>query len=403
MAAAVLCLVLLAVACAGEEQAEPTPAVTPVSTLSPTAQATVEEVFWIAVDAAGIDRDVGFDDAKSLLEDALFSDYDGYLAELERLGLEPFDAWPYCINAISGAYAIASLGVSQSPLEAAPHANAAIEAIEGLRNDVLAAQDLRVEAGSPSAESKLKCQEFEQEVSHEDSSAAPAGPERRASPSPGSEEMNPFESFLDRYGAVLGIPRDIWAYCRDVGTSADWLQDPPGVAPGYIYRCYQGEALYCEPGATAGTCMKLAYNVEEPPGMADWCREHPQEMYPPYSITGHGPQLYDWFCAVGQQPARMKRPTFDPNDYDDMGFLRSKWRVVPTGVETPVPPPPPGSTFSQPPPVDGPCASSYPEVCLPNTPPKLDCRHIPFRDFQVLSPDPHGLDPDGDGVGCESQ
>ena len=48
------------------------------------------------------------------------------------------------------------------------------------------------------------------------------------------------------------------------------------------------------------------------------------------------------------------------------------------------------------------CDPSYPGVCIPPAPPDLDCGDISFRRFQVLSPDPHGFDRDGDGVGCES-
>ena len=48
------------------------------------------------------------------------------------------------------------------------------------------------------------------------------------------------------------------------------------------------------------------------------------------------------------------------------------------------------------------CDSSYPTVCIPPPPPDLDCNEIPYRDFQVLSLDPHGFDADRDGIGCEN-
>lgn len=48
------------------------------------------------------------------------------------------------------------------------------------------------------------------------------------------------------------------------------------------------------------------------------------------------------------------------------------------------------------------CDPSYPGVCIPPAPPDLDCGQIQYRRFQVLPPDPHGFDRDGDGVGCES-
>jgi endonuclease YncB( thermonuclease family) len=50
----------------------------------------------------------------------------------------------------------------------------------------------------------------------------------------------------------------------------------------------------------------------------------------------------------------------------------------------------------------GNCDPSYPGVCIAPAPPDLDCGDIPYKRFQVLPPDPHNFDRDGDGVGCES-
>jgi micrococcal nuclease len=48
------------------------------------------------------------------------------------------------------------------------------------------------------------------------------------------------------------------------------------------------------------------------------------------------------------------------------------------------------------------CHPSYPGVCIP-PPPDLDCPDVPYRNFTVLPPDPHGFDGnDNDGVGCET-
>jgi hypothetical protein len=44
---------------------------------------------------------------------------------------------------------------------------------------------------------------------------------------------------------------------------------------------------------------------------------------------------------------------------------------------------------------------SYPDVCLPVGPPYLTCSDIPDRNFRVRPPDPHRLDADGNGIGCE--
>jgi hypothetical protein len=50
----------------------------------------------------------------------------------------------------------------------------------------------------------------------------------------------------------------------------------------------------------------------------------------------------------------------------------------------------------------GDCDPAYPTVCIPPPPPDLDCGDIPYRRFDVLAPDPHDLDREGDGIGCES-
>ncbi|MBI2873159.1 MAG: thermonuclease family protein [Chloroflexi bacterium] len=52
-------------------------------------------------------------------------------------------------------------------------------------------------------------------------------------------------------------------------------------------------------------------------------------------------------------------------------------------------------------PVAGRCDPAYPDVCIPSPPPDLDCADIPYRRFRVLPPDPHRLDANKDGVGCQ--
>jgi hypothetical protein len=48
------------------------------------------------------------------------------------------------------------------------------------------------------------------------------------------------------------------------------------------------------------------------------------------------------------------------------------------------------------------CDPSYPDFCIPPSPPDLDCPDIGETDFTVQGADPHGFDADNDGVGCES-
>jgi hypothetical protein len=52
--------------------------------------------------------------------------------------------------------------------------------------------------------------------------------------------------------------------------------------------------------------------------------------------------------------------------------------------------------------LDEPCDPSYPDFCIPPPPPDLNCPDVDGTDFTVRPPDPHGLDGDGDGIGCES-
>jgi hypothetical protein len=48
------------------------------------------------------------------------------------------------------------------------------------------------------------------------------------------------------------------------------------------------------------------------------------------------------------------------------------------------------------------CDPSYPEFCVATYSANLTCKDIPYRNFTVLSPDTHGLDSDGDTLGCEN-
>lgn len=47
------------------------------------------------------------------------------------------------------------------------------------------------------------------------------------------------------------------------------------------------------------------------------------------------------------------------------------------------------------------CDPSYPTVCIPPPPPDVDCSITTERNFPVEPPDPHGLDSDDNGIGCE--
>jgi hypothetical protein len=77
----------------------------------------------------------------------------------------------------------------------------------------------------------------------------------------------------------------------------------------------------------------------------------------------------------------------------------------PTSPPEPAPAPAPTEVPPPPPPVAGNCDPAYANVCIPPPPPDLNCPAIREQygcDIQVISwPDPHGIDRDGNGLGCE--
>jgi hypothetical protein len=86
------------------------------------------------------------------------------------------------------------------------------------------------------------------------------------------------------------------------------------------------------------------------------------------------------------------------------GQTIAPWVDVPPSAPTdpvgPLPATPPAAPTA--PPVDGNCDPSYPGVCIPPSPPDLDCGDITLRRFEVLPPDPHRFDGDDNGIGCGS-
>jgi hypothetical protein len=48
------------------------------------------------------------------------------------------------------------------------------------------------------------------------------------------------------------------------------------------------------------------------------------------------------------------------------------------------------------------CHPSYPDTCIPDPPPNLNCGDVSAHNFKVVGSDPHGFDGDNDGIGCEN-
>jgi micrococcal nuclease len=78
-----------------------------------------------------------------------------------------------------------------------------------------------------------------------------------------------------------------------------------------------------------------------------------------------------------------------------LGTVLDPFRAVDTGISGP-------PTKSPPP--NGKCDPNYAGGCVPPYPPDLDCadiRAIDLAPIRSIGSDPHGLDGNGDGIGCE--
>ncbi len=105
--------------------------------------------------------------------------------------------------------------------------------------------------------------------------------------------------------------------------------------------------------------------------------------------------------------------TVDPNDARTHGVAPSGWSTTAPGglpvvdapaVQQPVAigPGASGHAEARPCTIRPTATPPYPTVCIPPSPPDLDCGEIAYRRFTVLPPDPHRFDGDHDGIGCES-
>ena len=110
-------------------------------TISPTVEAALETLFWVAANIAGISSDTPYSDARTLLGSALFRSLDRKLVELERYGIDYKGDWPYCFNVTVASAAILALGKSENAVDAAPHVNRAIEATTAMDDDIQLARE----------------------------------------------------------------------------------------------------------------------------------------------------------------------------------------------------------------------------------------------------------------------
>lgn len=109
-----------------------------------------------------------------------------------------------------------------------------------------------------------------------------------------------------------------------------------------------------------------------------------------------------WIAAFLVDGAPPNLPTTEESAPAPTPTLAQRAETVAVPVEpptaTPIPPPTPVPA----PAMQSNCSPYYPDVCIPNPPPDLDCGDIGYRRFRVAGGDPHRFDGDHDGVGCES-
>ncbi|MCX6049029.1 MAG: hypothetical protein NT075_28340 [Chloroflexi bacterium] len=93
--------------------------------------------------------------------------------------------------------------------------------------------------------------------------------------------------------------------------------------------------------------------------------------------------LLSVYGAIFAQGAKPQAGTIPSSDAIYLPFIAN---VVPATIPTVLP---------------ANCYASYPDFCIPSPPPELACRDIPQKNFTVLQPDPHRLDGNKNGIGCE--
>ncbi len=110
------------------------------------------------------------------------------------------------------------------------------------------------------------------------------------------------------------------------------------------------------------------------------------------------------------QPERAELPDGRPISVDRAKLPPLGTCLSEAPADGPVSPPPPENADGETSEPRVACDPSYPDTCIPPSPPELDCNEIEHTDFTVVKKhedgsqrnDPHNFDPDGDGTGCET-
>ncbi|HEX8683620.1 MAG TPA: hypothetical protein VF707_14970 [Ardenticatenaceae bacterium] len=177
----------------------------------------------------------------------------------------------------------------------------------------------------------------------------------------------------------------------------DW--DMPGATFEQIVQRRQGLL-------SARPAIRQAYfSVSDPMLFYGLPTSEVMDMGNHYAIRLQRAVLQEWKEAVPWAAAGQVTVANGADIAKELGALPAS-ALVPETAGSPPPsnPPPANPPPAQPtqPPAQG-CDPSYPTLCLPPGPPDtVNCGDISARSFPVLPPDPHRLDQDGNGIGCES-
>ncbi|MCC7364829.1 MAG: J domain-containing protein [Dehalococcoidia bacterium] len=113
----------------------------------------------------------------------------------------------------------------------------------------------------------------------------------------------------------------------------------PNDAP-LVWRCAEGTAVVCDPGATGGACMRISFSTEPSSALRGFCAANPNS-FPPNAVVGHN-SAYQWRCTNGF--ARVEDELISAGAVDKRGYLLERWTFIqaPSTVfqfpQAPIPP-----------------------------------------------------------------